>query len=211
MTFRELQDAALGTSFNETKYRSYAQRFINHAQQRIARRIGMATAEAIATVTTATGLDTYDVPADFLMLRGEEPIVDQDGHVLEQVEIGDMLTVPVAAGPPRYFAYTGNQIRLYPVPEGEQPLTMVYRANAPLLVNDDDEPVIPADYHELLVLYAKGRLWQEEDDNQAAATPLAMFEAELRAMRSELQRATVFRRQVPRMWNTPVAPTFRRP
>lgn len=211
MTFKELQDAALGTSFDPARYRTYAQRFLNRAQQRIARRIGMAATEALATVTTQPGVNTYDVPVDFAQLRGDEPIIDSEGRPLEQVDVGDMLTATNVSGEPRYFSYTGKQIRFYPTPAAAATFTMIYRAFAPRMVEDDAEPVIPEDYHELLVLYAKGRLYQEEDDQAAGSSLLGMFESELREMRAEQQRATAFRRQVPRMWRGSGAPTFRLP
>lgn len=216
MTFKELQDAALGTSFDGTKYRSYAQRFINRAQQRVARGIGMGTMQALATVTTTQGVSTYDVPVDFIQLRGDEPILGPMNFPLVQLDVGDLLSAPAlmgaaTSGEPRYFAYDGNQIRFFPTPDTAQAFTMVYRATAPRLVNDDDEPAIPEAYHELLVLYAKGRLYQEEDDPAAGAPFMAQFEQELREARGELVAATAFRRQAPRMWNVRPGPTFRRP
>lgn len=214
MTFQELQDAALGTSFDPTRYRSYAKRFLNRAQQRVARRIGMAVRQASSAITLIVGTHTYDLPADFIGFRGEEPLIDAQGWPLEEVSIDRILSAaaaaPTSTGTPCFFAYEKGRLRLYPTPATVQDLTLIYRAGAPALIADTDVPVIPVDYHELLPLYAKGRLYQEEDDQQAGAQYLAMFEQELREMRGEQQAATHFRRQVPRRFGGR-APTFRLP
>lgn len=211
MTFAELTAAALGDSFDATRRGADARRYINHAYKRFARRLGFTATEARATVTTTSGVDTYDVPPDFQLFAGGRPVW-LSGEPLEHTDRQELEDRGAATGAKATsFAFYEDKVVLWPVPTDEFELTMYYRAGPTSMTDDLDEPIIPEDTHEILVLYARGRLYQDEDDYDAGAQALALFEQEMREYHRDMGAKTTFRRRVPGTWNQPTRPSFRLP
>jgi hypothetical protein len=65
----------------------------------------------------------------------------------------------------------GNAIIIQPTPQETKNLDLYYHARLPHLVNPDDVPAIPEEYHDLLVLYAvaKAKYQDEEESMQVNA------------------------------------------
>lgn len=57
---------------------------------------------------------------------------------------------------------TGYKIGCYPVPEGTDTIVVFYWAQANTLSDDTTQTWIPATYHNLMVDYAIGRLWERQ-------------------------------------------------
>lgn len=66
-------------------------------------------------------------------------------------------------------------IGLYPVPGGSGPLTVVYYARHPQLVNDMQEPLIPIEFHRALVEYAKVFCMEDQGALQEADRALKKY------------------------------------
>lgn len=211
MTFAELKAAALGDNFNTTTKAAAAGRYINRAMKIVARRIGVANTEAKATATTNVGEDTYDLPADFSHFTGAGNPVWLDNEPLEQIDRADIEDRGPASGKPISFTQYEGNIIFWPTPDGEYDLTLFYRAGPLTMVDDLEEPTLPDDYHELLPIYARARLYGDEDDEQAMTTWLGMFESELRQTHRDDGARAAFHRRVPGMWNRRTTPMFRIP
>ncbi|WP_057766693.1 phage adaptor protein [Cytobacillus praedii] len=65
----------------------------------------------------------------------------------------------------------GNDLILQPTPKLDSEMNLYYHARLPRLVNPDDIPVLPEQYHDLLVLYAvaKAKYQDEELEMQSSA------------------------------------------
>ena len=104
----------------------------------------------------------------------------------------------------------GDQITLWPTPDGSYPLSLRYWRLPQDMEADGDEPEIPAQYHDVLVAYAMWKAYLRENDYPAASTWKAEWEAGVMKMRGEVQ-ADVFEgpRQVGGTWGDSVFPVVR--
>jgi hypothetical protein len=75
-------------------------------------------------------------------------------------------TVPINDFGNSGYKFWGNNIILQPVPKDAKTLDLYYQARLPHLVNADDVPAIPEEYHDLLVLYAVAKAkYQDEEES----------------------------------------------
>ena len=199
MTFKELQDFALGDDFAEAR-RTNVKRFINQALGRLHRALRLPTTDARAVVSTEAGTNAYALPADFVALADDEAIL-YGTDVLEPVDISELDQILSLEGRPRYFALSENLILLYPEPDGVYELTMRYRS-VQTLSADADVPVIPADQHLHLAWFARAKLYLLADDPEMHGALLSTLPRELQAENLSLDQQRVPRtRQVPGTWS----------
>ncbi|WP_108669552.1 hypothetical protein [Peribacillus acanthi] len=115
----------------------------------------------IATIQTVIDQKNYELPSDFRNLE----------HLFDEGIKRELALLPMDDTYNRGYKKWGNTLILQPVPKEAGELTLYYHAKLPRLVNPDDEPVIPSEYHDLLVLYAvaKAKYQDEEESMQAIA------------------------------------------
>jgi hypothetical protein len=210
MTFKELQDFALGDDFDETR-RTLTKAFINQALGRLHRALKLPSLDARATVSTVAATASYSLPADFVTLHDDEAIL-YGTDVLEPVDISEFDQTVAASGQPRYFALSENLIRLYPTPNAVYVLTMRYRS-VQTLTADADVPVLATDQQASLAWFARAKLYLLTDDPDMHAQILATLPRELQAENLASGQQRVPRRtQVPGTWSSlPVGPRFHHP
>lgn len=209
-TFLELREEALHDDFDAAKYGERAARWINDAQQRVFRRVAIPDGELTTTIAVTAGDTTYDLPTGIVRLLSlydaatQTPLVDTHPDLLEQL--------PTSTGKPHSFAFYGSDLTLYPTPQQAITLTMRYRGMPDLMAADGDLPLLPDEYSDLLVTYARGRLFRAEDDIEMATFYKAEFEEGIREMASDFGARNQKRvTQVPSMWETSTVPRFVRP
>ncbi len=94
---------------------------------------------------------------------------------------------------PFAFGTDTNTLRVPGVQDG--PMTVVYRYLPKTLVEDDDEPELPAACHPLIVLYMVGRFTLVNDAqglNHASAA-MSLYEARKRRLKLDLDEPTDYR------------------
>jgi hypothetical protein len=211
-TFLEVQNAALGSDFDASRYREDVKRWINEALGKIAHRVTLIQPlQGTATITTATGVSTYELPADDIRVHSLGD--SETATALDDVGVDAIDQSDTSQGRPAAFALYGGELLLYPTPDGVYSLELRFEREAWLLQDDGDTLPLPDAYADLPVNYARARLFEREDDFEAAQAWQARFESELLELRSDLGRQDrTRRRQIGGMWQVPaVAPRFQRP
>jgi len=59
-------------------------------------------------------------------------------------------------GSPRHYTIVNNKLRVRPIPDGAMTAMHRYKTGEPPLVDDTDEPLMPAEYHDQLVELVAG-------------------------------------------------------
>lgn len=208
--FAALTTEALHDDFAAAKYQSRAQQALNEALGRVGRRVDSLQRRTAATVAVVGGTDTYALPADFVRLVSLRDASKR--YVLEEVDATVIDTQPAATGSPTLYAVDGSSLLIWPTPSAAVTLTLRYWATPAVMDDDADIPAIPSDYVDLLVTYARSKLFRWEDDKQMADQLLADFERDLGLARSDLQAPSrAIRKRTPSMYDTCGSPRFARP
>lgn len=176
-TFLELQNEALHDDFDQTKYRAAAKRFLNEAQRRVARRVRVPELEDTLQVDTVAGEATVELPYDVVRINSLRNTADR--APLEAVPVDDVDLSPASTGSPSVYASVGRRLILGPTPGGAYPLEVRVQGRPVELVDDGDVPQLGDDYADLLVTYARARLFRLEDDFDAAREYMGEFERDL--------------------------------
>jgi hypothetical protein len=212
VTFGDLQTGALGDDFDDTKYRARVKQAINDGLDKIARNAHLGSLEVSYSPTIVPGTASYLLPTNDVRIRS---VFDTLQHVpLEEVDIEDIDLAAAKSGRPWCYAQYGGSIIFYPTPSTAYAVTVRYMQNVTALVNDTD-PVsvaIPEEYGNMLISFARSRLFAWEDDPEMSAFWLAEWTRELSELRSDAQRRSLRRvRQVPGLFGNVRRPPFARP
>jgi hypothetical protein len=106
-----------------------------------------------AVISLFTDQKEYDLPSDYMRLF---QLVDT--YPMNQVQMRDFISTG--------FKLWGNKLIIQPTPLNEGTLDLYYEAKLPYLVNVEDEPAIPSQFHDLFILYTIARR-QYQDDEEA--------------------------------------------
>jgi len=109
------------------------------------------------TFNTAAGTASYDPPSDFLKVR--------------RLEVDDAMLIPLSldrrmsgSGTPAFYYVYDGKIYLVPTPDAVLGATLWYYKAASTLFADSDTPIIPEQFHRLIVVYAVGQAKRKADD-----------------------------------------------
>jgi hypothetical protein len=104
------------------------------------------------TFTTAAGTAAY-TPAALTTARATLSLVAIDRRSLDQISEAEMADRPATeTGEPLVWAWDGPSVRLWPVPNGSYDVKVTYALSERDLVDDDDEPLLPAS-HRMAIVY----------------------------------------------------------
>jgi len=138
-------------------------RFINEAYREIGTKHPFHETRCIATMSTVSGTSRYNLPDDCVALRA---VWDStNGRKLRKA--GARMLAERSRGAterysqPTHYIRAGRYIELLSAPDGLYSLTIYYNTHVATLVEDDDEPVIPATWHPGIVLLARYKYWDE--------------------------------------------------
>jgi hypothetical protein len=174
VTFKELQDDVLeriNNNSNEARLR--IRRFLNEWHRRILSEVGLGQLrDAETTLAVTNAADEYTLAAGIRKIRAIQNEADNttlQERTLEwmrQVDPDDSMT-----GAPLYYAMRSDRkIKFKPYPDDNYTLTIDYEARIANMVDDDDEPLIPEDFHYLLVLGARANEYDKNEDSRLRAT-----------------------------------------
>lgn len=112
-------------------------------------------------VYTSTVVDqaAYALPSDFLNIVRLSYVVDGSGATASEQKIYAMTPnqrdlVATVSGAPRYYFFQNNNLILSPTPDAIYTLRLEYTYYIPDLVNANDVPDAPQQFHEYAVLMA---------------------------------------------------------
>ena len=111
-----------------------------------------ANVQKSTTITLVPDQKAYDVPADLLRVS----YLLDDNKPLFPVQMNDFNSYG--------YKRWGNQFILQPTPEEVKTLDLYYQARLPHLINSDDVPSIPEEFHDLLVLYATAMAKYQDEE-----------------------------------------------
>ena len=136
-------------------------------------------------------------PFLFAEKEGAAPLAIADlGHVvavtdvtnrnpIEPATINQLLLVdPTLAGSGNasyWYTENGTTIKVYPVPSGGGNFKVRYR-KVPVAIADNEEPIIPGDYHDLIVTRVRVKVYKATDNWEAASEAWKDFEKEREGM-----------------------------
>jgi hypothetical protein len=212
-TFLQLQQQALGVDFDPAAYQALVKEWINEAVHRVARRAKLRTTRKTFSPTLVAGTGAYSLPSDFVRLLSLRNTTDAAD--LQEVDVDDIDNMPAGSSKPSIFAQDGQQLVLYPTPDRAYALTLRYEGNLSFVNDTDTTDTVgfPDDYADLLVTYARSRLFRAEDDFEAAGQYMGEFNAGVAELKGDLQLLTRGRpKQVPSMFDRrPAGPRFQVP
>lgn len=212
MTFRELQDMALGDDFKESR-RTVAAAFINEGLGKLQRAMRRTLSNLRTSVDTEAGVNVVELPTNFIELLDDQAVFYEDGSgTLEPVEVAELDGVIAQPGRPAYYALAENRLILHPTPNAVYALGLRY-SGTQLLEVETDEPAIPEDQHTLLALYSRAKLYLMADDADMHLQILGSLPRELQTATVSVGRRTPKTHRVPGTWSDvgSSGPGFRHP
>lgn len=128
------------------------------------------------TIPLVTDTAAYDLPVDFYTV-GTVVWTDAEG---EEHELSE-LTPPM--GNRLGYRIRGSQIIVNPAPSDADPgtLAVYYEVKLTELEDDDDEPNLPSEWHDLPFLFLMKRIEEQDDEPQRAVSYAQEYAARLRS------------------------------
>jgi hypothetical protein len=212
-TFADLKAETLGNDFDSTTYSTRAGQYLNEALRRVARRARLPTLEAVQAYSTVASTATLALPTDEVSVISLRDTALRDP--LTSLDINDIDDASLASGRPYAYALFGGGITLYPTPDGVYSLELRYRKLTGQFSGDGDTTTtvsFPDDYADVLVAYARWKLYRAEDDPNMKSMWEAEYRQQLAEMMADLQAVGEDRvKRTPSMWDTgdPPALTWR--
>jgi len=136
-------------------------------------------------------------PFLFATKEGAAPLEVKDlGHVIAVSDVTHrnpidpstlnqlLLSDPTLAGVGQaecWFTEDGKTIKVYPAPSGGGNFSVRYR-KVPAELKDAEEPIIPADYHDLIVTRVRVKVYKATDNWEAASEAWKDYEKEREGM-----------------------------
>lgn len=124
--------------------------------------------EAQTTATVASGASTVTLPSDFKRLDRID-IKDAAGDPLYMEfkpynEFRDQAHAFPETGTPQWWTERGGVVSIWPTADATYTLTLDYIKHAPDLTDDSHIPLLPVEYHDVLVYGAAAELAARERD-----------------------------------------------
>lgn len=138
-------------------------RWLNRGNRDLTRAYRLA-ADSAQSITTADGTEFYALASDFGAPAKVEIVDTSDStswaslrriHPKERID---------GKGEPAGYYIKGARIYLSPIPDGVYTVRVWYYRDAPTLTSSSDEPIIPSEFHDLIVDFAIARAKQKDDD-----------------------------------------------
>lgn len=173
-----LDDLAQPYLWSDSELTSY----LNEAEREAAVRALLIRDRSTANVceiALADGDDWKDLHPSVLEIEYMyliHPVTSQKIPVVEMMEeeLNSSPSMLTAKGIPSRYIHVGQEIRLYPMPNGTMDLELIVR-RLPLadMVDDGDEPEIPAEHHYRLIDWAARCAYMKRDSDAEDATRAA--------------------------------------
>lgn len=201
MQLSDLRNEVLAHGFDSSVYGTRITQYINDAQNLVARRIDYHVDENVYDFSTAAGTSTYAWPADMARIRS----LRDTSRQIEMQEVGLRMIdrSSLSNGAPAFYAFSGQNLVLYPTPDNVYPMELRYWVMPPALVNDSDVPTLPSDWHHILWVYATWMCYEGDDDAQMGQYWQQRFNQELSMLAADQKfPSTDYPTQASGMWDS---------
>jgi hypothetical protein len=166
--------------------------FLNAIQRKIAGAHPWDWTRATATVAVVAGTSDYARPSDTSRLRSVRLVYGTVLEELSHVDYEELLNarerspLGYTAVPTAWSFVAPASIALWPTPGAAGTLTVRYHRVPPALTAGADVPILPAEYHDILVVGACQMMAQRERQWESVAGFKAEYDDLYRAMRGQL-------------------------
>lgn len=189
-TFSELTQEVLVHQFSPTQYTTYVEDRLNQGLQYMCAQTDFEEINTFTSILLPAATATFPLPDDFNRIQYLEL---QSGDLwvpLLQLPPARFDKLLANTGVPLYYKLApGKAVNLNPVSSSEETVGLAYYADPPELVNANDEPVIPKEYHYLLVHYALKFCYERENDYTSAQYHWGQFQEGIMKCRGEVHNA----------------------
>lgn len=159
---------------------------INSAVQFIASEYDWYWLEKSETINTVNGTSGYATAADCMRTVS---LADPTGVQLQRRPIYELEAMSAATGPVvRFFAAAAASLEVRPVPNTALALKHRYIATEPALDSDDDSPLLPRQFQDVLVEYAVYLAKMRAGNITEAAANLEVYNRWIGTMRGRSDR-----------------------
>jgi hypothetical protein len=210
-TLNDLVSQALSQDFSASTYKSVAQQAIRDALTLVAREIDMPSLQGTWTPTLVAGTADYPLVADDVRILSA---FDADTRApLTELSRESLDAQTTGRGRPWAYAIYNGVLTVSPTPDQTYPLTFRYSKDMAALTDSSDvSAYVPDGYLNMLVAFARHRLFRLEDDAQMSQFWRGEFDRDFARLRSDIQRGSRNRvRRVPGMFRRPRGVRFQRP
>lgn len=167
-------------------------KYINRAYKNLAGMIRLKQLDASFSIDTVVNQPFYMLPDAVSFLKRVsyiDTLLFDGGAELAMIDEQTFRNFPDidATNPRTYFRYN-RMLVLYPTPNDVWSLTIDCKITPQPLVNDTDSPILPVEFHEALIEFAKSRVFrasrqtimaiQAQNDGLAIIRPLLNADAE---------------------------------
>ena len=157
---------------------------INDAIERIDSEHKWTWLETSTTSVFTAGDIENTLPVDWRSTKG----VFWNGNVVTPVSIAELLYHQERTGTQPMYYYIGNgTLSIAPEPSQSVTLVHVYYKASPELEADDDEPLIPRPWQQVIIHAAVSDLAPDREDYDLAAKAEAMYQDAIAKMRKSLR------------------------
>lgn len=172
-------------------------RFINWAYQNLAGMVQMKELYASITITLVADQPFYLLPKQVSFIRRASYIntlLLDEGSELAMIDEAAYRNLPeIDSGYPCSYLRVGRMLVIYPAPQQEWDLTLDVKVRPDDLFDDTDCTLLPPEFDEAMLLYARQRLFrstrQYKEAAQAANDALAVLRPLLNTDAEELDSA----------------------
>ncbi len=164
---------------------------LNNAQKETQKRLVQAGEDYYVVgveTTTVQNQKIYVLPSDFLKLRRLElntggTYPNEYNRRLEYITFNEQGLVSPNVSSPTNYTIIKNKLHLYPIPDNAYPLKLWYEYRVVDMVNDNDVPDVPEEFHEYLAVLAAWDCFIKDDRaNTNIQEKKAMYETLLKQM-----------------------------
>lgn len=186
-TFGALVAECLEHQLNQNKYEASIKRWLNDAQNRVARQASIRALYASTNLPYAAGASSGGLPADYARKVELADSTNPDSwRVLFPMELADFDALPESSGAPTDYVIIGETLYLFPTPDVATTIALSYYRLPTAMSIDTDEPEIPDDYHFLLPYWALYRAFMRENDIEQANAWKNEWLTELEKLKGEM-------------------------
>ena len=138
-------------------------RWINRASMDLAESARLAAATS-TTVTTVSGTEKYNLPSDFGAVRQVELVDASNSNDFTELDAMSIDLREDDTGEPTGYYVEDDDLYVIPKPDGVYSLRVWYVKRGTTLSADADTPIIPTEFHDLIVLFAVSQAKRKDDD-----------------------------------------------
>lgn len=117
------------------------------------------------SIQLTTGQKNYPLPSDLFRIV----------YLMDEDRQKRFTHIPFDDFSSNGYKIWGKELLFQPVPKEEKEISLYYHARLPRLVNSDDIPALPEEYHDLLVLYAVSKAKYQDEEPEMESIVLREY------------------------------------